>query len=218
MGTVDRSCRVHQRPEAENRAASVQPLSRRQSRCDKPQCGGRRERVGQSKSELATNSALHRRLAFGSHENPTGLRRMAKSWELRKDVFLPPLSRLPDRQPRSEAPVRHPALTVLSIVPDGSRAATTSWPSPLRALLSAWPRALLSSLPQKISQRRPWPVLPSSQLASPRPLQPASWPVPPSLRVQPWPVLPLPWQVLLSSRPVLPRPWRPAFWPALLLP
>ncbi|MES0217688.1 hypothetical protein NKL07_20265 [Mesorhizobium sp. C280B] len=32
------------------------------------------------------------KVGFGSHENPTGLRRMAKSWELRKDVFHPPLS------------------------------------------------------------------------------------------------------------------------------
>lgn len=170
-------------------------------------CVGRRERVGQSRSEQLPTRPCTEGLVlaatkippdFAARRSPGSCEKMSSS-----RLFLV----LPDRQPASEAPIRHPAMAVLSTVPGDRRTATTSWPSPLRALPSAWPRALLSSLLRKISQRRPLPVLPSSQRASPRPLQPASWPV------QPWP-----WPVLLSSRPVLPRPWRPAFWPALLLP
>ncbi|PWJ93001.1 hypothetical protein C8D77_102778 [Mesorhizobium loti] len=35
---------------------------------------------------------------------------MAKSWELRKDILRPPLSRLPTTEAMSGAPVRHPPL------------------------------------------------------------------------------------------------------------
>ncbi len=127
----------------------------------------------------------------------------------------------PGTDPASEAPVRHPPSTVFSTVLRELRNAITSWLSPSRALPSpsAWPPALLSSLPPKTSLQplslpaqpswpvQPWQVLLSSLPASPRPLQPASWLV-----------LLWPWLVLLSSLPALPRLSRPASWPALLLP
>lgn len=71
----------------------------------------RQKRAGRTiQIRSATNSALHRRLVFGSHENPTGLRRVAKSWELRKDIFLPPLSRpaRPSASKRGACPASRP--------------------------------------------------------------------------------------------------------------
>lgn len=159
---------------------------------------------------------------------PTGLRRKAKSGELRKAVFPPPLL-LPSTDPASEAPIRHPPSTVFSTVLRERRNAITSWPSRSRPSPLAWPQALLSSpLPKTSLQPLSLPAQPSwpvqswqaqswqAQLSSlpawPRPLQPASWPA----LLLPWRAQP--WPVLLSSLPVLPQPSQPASWRALLLP
>ncbi|WP_206616858.1 MULTISPECIES: hypothetical protein [unclassified Mesorhizobium] len=64
--------------------------------------------------DAISRADVSRSVLPGARKCPTGLRRSAKSWELRKAVFPPPLSARPSTEPASEAPVRHPPSTVLS--------------------------------------------------------------------------------------------------------